>query len=248
VLLSLCYIVLRGVLLLTTLRCRSKNFKELEILVLRHELAVLRRQTRRPAITTVDRLFLAAASRLLPRERWRSFIISPATLLRWHRRLVAKRWTYPRPIGRPPMRAEIRAMVIRLARENPRWGYQRMVGELKGLGVVVSATTVRTWLRAAGLGPAGTRRGLTWRVHPRTPAQPVGGRFLHRGDDLAPTGVRAVLYRVGQSSCASRRMHSESERAMGHPTGPATDVDLGGAPRAGSLPHSRSGPEVYGRF
>jgi putative transposase len=119
VLLSLCYFVLRGVLLLTTLRCRSKDFKELEILVLRHELAVLRRQTRRPAITTVDRLFLAAASRLLPRERWRSFIISPATLLRWHRRLVAKRWTYPRPIGRPPMRAEIRALVIRLARENP---------------------------------------------------------------------------------------------------------------------------------
>jgi putative transposase len=94
VLLSLCYFVLRGVLLLTTLRCRSKDFKELEILVLRHELAVLRRQTRRPAITTVDRLFLAAASRLLPRERRRSFIISPATLLRWHRRLVAKRWTY----------------------------------------------------------------------------------------------------------------------------------------------------------
>ena len=144
-------------------RWRSHDFKELEIVVLQHELGILRRQTTRPAMTTVDRLFLAAASRLLPRTRWRSFIITPTTLLRWHRRLVAKRWTYPRPVGRPPIRREVRELVLRLARENPRWGYQRIVGELKGLGVAVSATTVRTWLRAGGLGPVGTRRGLTWR-------------------------------------------------------------------------------------
>jgi putative transposase len=87
----------------------------------------------------------------------------PATLLRWHRRLVATCWTYPRRVGRPPVRREIRRLVLRLARENPRWGYQRIVGELKGLGMVVSATTVRTWLRNAGLGPVGTRRGMTWR-------------------------------------------------------------------------------------
>jgi putative transposase len=130
--------------------------------------AILRRQTVRPAMTTVDRLFLAAASRLLPRERWRSFTITPATLLRWHRRLVAKRWTYASPAGRPSMRREIRELVLRLARDNPRWGYQRIVGELKGLGVTVSATTVRTWLRAASLGPAGTRRGMTWREFVRT--------------------------------------------------------------------------------
>src|SRR5712692_10354781 len=89
--------------------------------VLRHELAILRRRTRRPAMTWTDRLFLAAASRLLPRARWRSFIITPGTLLRWHRRLVAKRWTYARRAGRPPLRREIRALVIRLARDNPRW-------------------------------------------------------------------------------------------------------------------------------
>ena len=111
----------------------------------------------------MDRLFLAAASRFLPRAAWRSFIVTPATLLQWHRRLVAKRWTYARPVGRPPLRTEIRALVLRLARENPRWGYQRIVGELKGLGFTVSATTVRTWLRHAGLGPVGTRRGTTWR-------------------------------------------------------------------------------------
>ncbi len=147
--LSLCYVVLRRVLQLAALRVRSNDFKELEIVVLRHELAILRRRTRCPALTWTDRLFLSAASRLLPRARWRLFIVTPVTLLRWHRRLVAKRWTYAHRAGRPPIRRENRALVIRLARDNPQWGYQRIVGELKGLGVVVSATTVRSWLRAA---------------------------------------------------------------------------------------------------
>jgi hypothetical protein len=79
---------------LALLRCRSDDRKELEIIVLRHELAILRRRTNRPAMTTIDRLFLAAASQLLPRAVWRSFMVTPATLLQWHRRLVAKRWTY----------------------------------------------------------------------------------------------------------------------------------------------------------
>jgi putative transposase len=160
---SFAYVLLRWLLELIALRVRSSELKELEIVVLRHEVAILRRKTRRPAITAVDRVFLSAASRLLPRARWRSFIIAPATLLRWHRRLVAKRWTYARPVGRPPMRREIRDLVLRLARENPGWGYPRIVGELKGLGVTVSATTVRAWLRAVGLGPAGKRREMTWR-------------------------------------------------------------------------------------
>jgi hypothetical protein len=97
---------------------RSNDFKDLEIVLLRHELAILRRRTRRPPITWTDRLFLAAVSRLLPRARWRSFIITPATLLRWHRRLVAKRWTYARQAGRQPIRREIRPLALRLAREN----------------------------------------------------------------------------------------------------------------------------------
>ena len=159
----LCYVLLRWLLQLSALRIRSKEFKELEIVVLRHELAMLRRKTRRPAIAAVDRLFLGAASRLLPRARWRSFIVTPATLLRWHRRLVAERWTYACPIGRPPMPRRIRDLALRFARQNPRWGYRRIVGELKGLGITVSATAVRAWLRAAGLGPAGKRRGMTWR-------------------------------------------------------------------------------------
>ena len=124
-LVSFCYLVLRRVLQLAALRVRSNDFKELEIVVLRHELAILRRQRKRPVLTAVDRLFLAAASRCLARDRWRSFLITPATLLRWHRRLVAKRWTYTRQ-GRPPMRREIRDLVLRLARDNPRWGINEL--------------------------------------------------------------------------------------------------------------------------
>ena len=170
-LVSLCYVLVRWLLQFVVLRARSKELKELEIVVLRHELAILRRKARRPAITAVDRLFLSAASRFLPGARWRSFIVTPTTLLRWHRRLVVKRWTFARPVGRPPLRREIQDLVLRLARDNPRWGYPRIVGELKGLGVTVSATTVRAWLRAAGLGPAGKRGEMTWREFVRAHRQ-----------------------------------------------------------------------------
>jgi putative transposase len=115
---SFCYLVLRRLLQLVALRVRSNEWKELEIVVLRHELAILRRQTRRPAMAVPDRLFLAAASRLLPRARWPSFIVTPATLLRWHRRSVAKRWTYVRPAGRPPLGRELREVALRLAQDN----------------------------------------------------------------------------------------------------------------------------------
>jgi hypothetical protein len=171
VVVSFCHVLLRWLLTFGTLCARSKDLKDLEIIVLRHELAILRRTTRRPSTTAVDRMFLAAASRLLPRAHWRFFIVTPATLLRWHRRLIAKRWTYARPVGRPPMGREMRALVLRLARENPRWGYPWIVGELKGLGIAISATTVRAWLRAADLGPAGHRRGMTWREFVRAHRQ-----------------------------------------------------------------------------
>jgi putative transposase len=162
--LSLSYLVVRCLLQLVFLGPRSQDFKDLEIVVLRHELSVLRRQTGHSQLTMADRVFLAAASRLLPRSRWRSFLVTPATLLRWHRRLVARRWTYGGRGGRPPIGDEIRELVLRLARENPRWGYQRITGELNGLGITVSATTVRKILRQASLGPAGERSELSWRA------------------------------------------------------------------------------------
>lgn len=168
---SLCYLALRCLLQVALLRPRSDQFKELEIVVLRHELAVLRRQVHRPQFTPADRALLAAASRVLPPSQWRSFVVTPTTLLRWHRRLVARRWTYSRRRGRPSVDAEIRALVLRLAREHPGWGYQRIVGEINGLGLRVSATTVRKILRDAGLGPAGSRGGLSWRMFLRQQAE-----------------------------------------------------------------------------
>jgi putative transposase len=113
---SFSYLVCRCLLRLVLRRRRSEAFKELEIVVFRHELSVLRRQARRPQLTMADRVLLAAASRLLPRPKWRSFMVTPASLLRWHRRLVARRWTYGGRCGRPPIDAEIRALVLRLAR------------------------------------------------------------------------------------------------------------------------------------
>ena len=169
---SFFYVALRRVMALVLLCFRSSDFKELEIVVLRHELAVLRRQASRPVLRPADRVFLAAASRLLPRTRWSTFFVTPETLLTWHRRLVARHWTYPaRHPGRPKVSREVRELVLRLARENPRWGYQRIAGELYGLDVRVSPTTVRRILAATGLGPAGRRSGLTWRQFIRSHAQ-----------------------------------------------------------------------------
>jgi putative transposase len=161
---SLLYLLFRRVLAVAALRMRSREFKELEIVVLRHELAVLRRQVARPRLDERDRVFLAAASQLLSRASRPSFFIRPDTLLGWHRQLVRKRWTYAgQAPGRPAVAEEIRALVLRLARENPRWGYQRIVGELAGVGQRVSATTVARILREGGVSPAGARAQLSWR-------------------------------------------------------------------------------------
>jgi putative transposase len=193
VFLSVLYLALQRVLQLLLLRFRSTSSKDLEIIVLRHEVVVLRRQVRRPVFRAADRVFLTAASRLLPRINWSSFVVTPATLLRWHRLLVAKHWTYTRRPGRPPITPEIRALIVRFARENPRWGYQRIVGELKGLGVVVSATTVKKIRRADRLGPS-ARGGPSWREFPYPGREHDRGGFLHRRHGMAPATVCAVLH------------------------------------------------------
>jgi transposase len=137
--------------------------KDVEILVLRHQLAVLRRQVARPHFTWSDRALVAFLAGLVPRERWRSFLVSPQTILGWHRSLVRGRWTYPhRWPGRPVLAEQTVELICRLARENPRWGYLRIVGELKKLGVCVSKTSVGTVLRCHGLPPAPRRQGPTW--------------------------------------------------------------------------------------
>jgi len=169
---SLLYLLFRRALAVAALRLRSREFKELEIVVLRHELAVLRRQVSRPRLDERDRVFLAAASRLLNGKSQHSFFVRPDTLLGWHRQLARRRWTYAgRRPGRPSVSEEIHELVLRLARENPRWGYQRIVGELAGVGVRVSATTVAKILREAGLPPADARARLCWREFLRAHAE-----------------------------------------------------------------------------
>jgi putative transposase len=136
---------------------------EVENAVLRHQLGVLRRTVKRPPLGRRDRVLLAAASRLLPRDRWAVFLVSPQTLLRWHRELVRRKWSYRhRSAGRPPLDPAVRELVVRLARENPRWGCVRIQGELRKLGVLVGATTIRSVLRGSGLGPAPRRDGPSW--------------------------------------------------------------------------------------
>jgi putative transposase len=160
---SLVYVLACRLFELVVLLARGERSKELEILVLRHELSILRRG-RRPRFAPRDRLLLAALSRVLPRRSWRAFVVRPETLLRWHRRLVARHWTYPhRYPGRPPIDGEVRELILRLARENSSWGYVRIVGELRKLGIDVSATLVRNVLRAAGVPPAPQRDRLDWR-------------------------------------------------------------------------------------
>jgi putative transposase len=160
---SFAYLAVRNLFALVWLLARPRRSKGLEILVLRHELALLRRQAGQAKLTRADRALLAALSRSLPRAAWARFAVKPGTLLRWHRQLVAGRWTYAhRAPGRPPLESSLRTLILRLGRENPHWGYKRIVGELKGLGITVSATSVRKALLAEGLQPAPERTDSSW--------------------------------------------------------------------------------------
>jgi putative transposase len=159
----LAYIALGHLLGLLALLTRSDVAKEVEILLLRHEVAVLRRHNPRPKLTWIHRALLSALSRLLPTQLRQLRLVSPRTLLRWYSRIVARHWTHPRQPGRPPTSPPIQALVLRMARENPTWGYRRIQGELVGLGHQVAASTVWKILKGAGLDPAPRRSGPTWR-------------------------------------------------------------------------------------
>jgi putative transposase len=172
--LRLAYLTLGRVLSWLALLSRSDTAKDVEILVLRHEVTVLRRTNQRPTLTWIDRAFLSALARLLPTQLRQVRLVSPRTLLRWHAQLVARRWTYPRRHpGRPPVTQPVQALVLQLARENPRWGYRRIHGELVNLGHPIAAATVWKVLKAAGIDPAPRRSGPTWRQFLAAQAQAI---------------------------------------------------------------------------
>ncbi len=148
---------------LARLAVRSGHSKDLEIIVLRHQLSVLRRQTDRPALNDNDRSLLGAIAAALPRQKRKGWIVTPDTLLRWHRRRVARHWTQEhQPPGRPSTALEVRQLILRLAAENPTWGYRRVHGELGGLGYKLASSTVWRILKINGIGPAPERSDVTW--------------------------------------------------------------------------------------
>ncbi|MGI8451392.1 MAG: integrase core domain-containing protein [Streptosporangiaceae bacterium] len=163
---SVGYLLARCLLDGLMVRGRREASKDAELLVLRHENAVLRRQIGRVRYQPGDRLWLAALARLIPRHRWgKVFAVTPATLLAWHRRLVTRKWDYAsrRHPGRPSTAAAIRKLVIRMAAENPAWGHRRVQGELIMLGHRIAASTVWQILHDAGINPAPRRTGPTWK-------------------------------------------------------------------------------------
>jgi putative transposase len=205
IVLSCVYWSLPRLLELVVLRFRSEREKEIEILLLRHQLRVLERRVARPQLTQADRALLGAFSRVLPRQAWRrSAFVTPATLLRWHRELVARRWTYPhRRPGRPATVAEIRELVVRLARENPAWGYRRIQGELVGLGIKLAASTVWTILKEAGIEPAPKRLEMSWPEFLRAQAASI----LECDFLTVDTLFRKRFYVLFFIKLATRRVH-----------------------------------------
>jgi putative transposase len=219
---ALLYLVLRRILGFVGGGGSGGRSKDVEILVLRHQLTVLRRQAGRPRLRRLDRVVLAAASRALSHPAWASFLVSPGTLLRWHRELVRRKWTHRRKPcgGRPPLDPATSDLILRLARENRTWGCVRIQGELAKLGIRISAATVRTLLRRHGLGPAPRRSGPSWSEFLRAQASGIlASDFFTVGTLFLKTLYVLFFIELGTRRVWLAGVSAHPDSGVGHPEG-----------------------------
>ncbi len=214
-------------------------------MLLRHQLSVLARSQQRPRLRPADRAFVAALARLLPHRRRHGLVATPATLLRWHRELVRRRWTYPqRKPGRPPTARPLRELVVRLARENPRWGYQRIAGELMKLGFRLSPSTIRRVLAFAGLEPAPRRGAVSWPVFLRQQAASMLACDFFTVETVSLRRLYVFFFiELGSRARPPCRLHDQPDRSVGRSTG--AQPQLHEPVRTDALPDSRSRRQVH---
>jgi transposase len=243
---SLCYWILRRLLELAVLALRSEGAKEIEIVLLRHQLHVLRRQVKRPDLKPHDRALIAAASRSLPKGRRASLLVRPETILRWHSAFVSRRWTYPRSQGRPSTAVEIRQFVVRLAKENATLAYRRIQGELKRIGIAIAPSTVWSILKREGIDPAPRRKGPSWKEFLRSQAEGIIACDFVAVDTAFLRRFYALLFIEIATRSALGGRDVQTQRLLGDAASAQSRRPMGHVPVP--LPHPRPGREVRVRL